>query len=605
MGDYWKQLHHRFPPSHEERALSLRLFQEYSRLGYLRRLNRELLETPLPVIVDFFQRSTALHSGRSPVSRKHDSRWMCESDYCFFNIRGAGQGRRPGDLVRAAFLLTGLRVDAVHLAPLTRAAGENLNALMSHSQVNRDLLCPELGEDFTAEDQLYGFVEAAHSLGIKVGFDLPLTLSRDGEVLYHRPEMFRWIKLDSRRGFDRESGLPFAREISREVQEDYARRIKEIVQKHLDRGIPYAKMGAYVREEGFFPVPVNAQRGKGVPYFITYDRDEQKPLFSQSSQESEMTTFQFTFPGDDFREEQKEAADYFSRIFPLWQNKFRIDFIYTDSLAPAWEDSELPGETPTPGQISRQVSLGKGTKRFAGAMTSGLPARSDQIAESGFNLIIDRSNVMRQDREYMNRQLYLYDLLAEINQAKRQTFSVVYHLGYAERNSLSCQQRLRRNHFLSRFLNCGMSRRSKYEAMGLNDGSSGFTTSLRERKNLEWSENRESLDFYHNLEDIYEREKVLLNKGKILHYHLDDRVFWWVIGAGKKLLIPVISVENEDMLPPGEQEINLSPFLKTSKAPTVMEYDFQSPSGNLVLFMGGHLPVERIPYRNFRLYSIS
>jgi hypothetical protein len=606
MVDFWKKLTILFPPTHEERALSLMLFQEYNRLGYLKKLNRELIETPLPVIIDFFHRSISLHSGSSPVRRRRDSRWMCESDYCFFNIRAAGVHRKPGDYVRAAFLLTALRCDAIHLAPLTQSAGENLNALVSHSHLNPDLLCRELPkEDFTPEDQLCGFVEAAHSLGIKVGFDLPLTLSWDGEVLYRRPEMFRWIKLNREKRFDRESGLPFTQEIARDIQKGYALRIGEIVQKNLTRGFTYAQMGPLVREQGFFPVPVNAQRGKGIPYFITYDEEVNKPLFSQFSHNSEMTTFQFTFSGTKPEEEQQDASEYYSHIFPFWQKKFQIDFLYTDSLGPVWEGSEQLREAPTPGQIGKQIVLAKETKKFTGAITTGNPSRADKLSESGFNLIIDRTEICRQDKDFMDEQLALYYDIKTINDQKRQVFSVVYHLGYNEKNSHSSQERIRRNHFLSRFLGCGMGRRSKYEVMGLNDNTSGFIASLRERKNLNWNEERESLNFYHNLEDIYRREKTFLDKGEIVHSFLDDRIFWWIIRWGKKLLIPVISVENEDMLPPGKCEIDISPYLSRRSAPAVLEYDFQSSSGNLILFMGGHLPLEKIPYRSFRLFSIS
>ena len=605
MGDFWKILNKKFPPSAEEKDLSLHLFQEYSRKGYLGRLNRELVEIPLPVIADFFHRSTSLHGDSSPVSRRRDSRWMCESDYCFFNIRAAGLGRRPGHFMGAAMLLTGLRTDAVHLAPLTRQAGENVNALLSHSHINPDLLCPELEGLYSDEEQLNGFIEAAHSLGIKVGFDLPLTLSWDGEVLFHRPDMFRWIKLDAQKGFDRESGRPFSEEISRDVQEEYAARIRKIVEKNLSRGISYDRMGPLIREEGFFPVPVNSRRGKGVPYFITYDETEGKPLFSQSSQDSEMTTFQFSYPSGSGGEEIGGTGDYYARIFPLWQKRFHIDFLYIDSLGAAWEDAGQPRETPTTDQISRQIGKGRETRRYAGAMTTGRPLQTDKIIQSGFNLIIDRSGVSRQDREYMEKQLELYRILRETNGKKSQHFSIVYHLGYQERGSMSSQQRVRRNHFLSRFLGCGGGRRCKYESMGLNDGSSGLTASLRERKNLEWSEDRESLEFYHHLEDVYDKNKVLLEKGEIIDSHLDDRIFWWIIKKGRELLIPVISVENEDMLPPGECAIDVSPYLPSRKAPTIMEYDFNSSTGNLVLFMGGRLSVDRIPYRSFRLYSIN
>ncbi len=606
MGEYWKELHKLLPPSAEEKKLALHLFNEYREKGYLNRLNRELSEFPLPSTVDFIYRCVQIHGTASPVARRRDSRWMCGCDFCFFNIRAAGEGRRTGDLVRAALLLTGIRADAVHLAPLTRIAGENLNALLSHSHISGDLACPELeGSGLTVEDQLAGFVEAAHALNFRVGFDLPLTLSWDAEVLYHRPEMFRWIKLDGSRGFARESGLPFREEITREVQADYARRIGEIVKKHRDRGVSWDRMGEFVREEGFYPVPVNAQRGRGVPYFITFDGEEGHPQFSQSSQKSRMTTFMFTCPGGEGAVENGEAEAYFSRIFPLWQKRYAIDFLYTDSLGPAFLDSEHHRETPSAGQIERQVGINRKGKRFSGAVTTGSPEKSRAFAEAGFDLILDRTDHVRQDRAFMETQLALAESMEDLNGRGRQHFSVAFPLGSVERGSLSSLQRVRRNHFLARFLSCGPARRSKYELMGINDGSSGLASSLGERKNLEWSEDRSSADFYHTLEDIYGKERRILEKGQIVRYYLDDRIFWWIIKGGRELLVPVISVENEDMLPPGPAEIDIAPWLGSRKSPTLLEYDFSSPAGNLILFMGGKLTSDRIPYRSFRLYSIS
>jgi len=606
MGDYWKRLHKLLPPSDEEKHLSLQLFNEFREKGYLNRLNRELAEFPLPVTVDFINRCIQLHGAVSPVNRKRDSRWMCETDFCFFNIRAGGTGRKTGDLVRSVLLLTGVRARGVHLAPVTRIAGENLNALTSHSHINPDLACPELEQfDLTPEEQLAGFVEAAHAMNFRVGFDLPLTLSWDAEVLYHKPGMFRWIKLDASRGYARESDLPFLQEISGEIQADYAKRITDIVNKQLARNVPWSRMGGFVRDEGFYPVPINTQRGLGVPYYITFDEEECCPQFSQSSQTTGMTTFMFTFPGREGEIIHNEAESYFSRIFPLWQEKYAIDFLYTDSREPAEKSSDHHRETPTGEQMRRLIGTNRRRKRFSGHMTSGEADQADLFAGNGFDLILDRTAPVRQDRAYMEEQLALGEEMLSWNGKGRQTFSIAFSQGYTERGSLTSLQRVRRNHFLARFLFCGARRRSKYEFMGTNDGSSGFINALGQAQNLEWSEDRSSADFYHTLEDIYRKEAAVLGKGEILHYSLDDRCFWWIIKGGRGLLVPVISVENEDMLPPGHLEIDITPYLPSRKSPAVLEYDFSSPSGNLVLFMGGTLSVDRIPYRNFRLYSIS
>ena len=606
MGDFWKKLNLLIPADEGERERSRQLFHEFQHRGYLSLTNRKLLELPLCIIIDFFKRSEALHRGSSPVSRRRDSRWMGKSDFCFFNIRSAGAGRDSGDIIRATILLTPLRTNCIHLAPFTASEGENINAPLSHSHINENIVNKELKElGISGEEQLSGFISAAHSLKMMVGMDLPLTLSPRGEVLLHRPELFRWIKLDPSHPFTLEGGQPFTFEIEKQSQQIHAEKIKKLVEKKRTAGISYSEIGLYLKEEGYYPVPVNEKRGKGVPFFITYDKDEREPLFTNSSQKSQMTTFLFTHPGKEGeRVENVEAEKYFSRIFPLWQNRINPDFIYFDSLAPSFKDDIPYNEAPTAEQVKRFTQAASDSKQYTGIMTSGSSDELAEYAQAGIDLIIDRHVSLRQDKEYMERLLRINTQIKEFNEENHFCRSVLFPLGQPDQNSHTGLQRVRRNHFLSRFLGCGSSWRGKYELMGFNDGSSGVVPSLNKIRNLEWSENREHLLSYHNLEDIYAREKHIIEKGEIIHTYLDDRVFWWVIKAGKNLLIPLISVENNDMLPPNRVEINLDPFINTRNSPTIMEYDFESPTGNLILFMGGKLPLERIPYRSSRLFTI-
>lgn len=586
MGNYWKELGKKVPAAKEERDLGRRLFHEYREKGYLSLTNRELSELPLEVIIDFFNRQTAVHGTSSPAGRKRHSRWMEGNSYCFFNIRGGGKGRQTGDLVRSAMLLTLLRVEAVHLAPVMAIDGENLNSLHSHSILNADLVNSRAeGLGFTGDEQLAGFIEGAHSLNMAVGMDLPLTLSARGEALLHKPEFFRWIKLDLSGPGGLYGGETYSSILSQESQDNLCREINAFVGNKRDRGLPYGEIGRMLREEGYYPVPVNKERGRGVPAFISYDREEGSPLFANSSQESGLTTFSFDRDG---------AVRYFSRIIPLWQERYRADFFYIDSLAPSFQGDAPDGEAPGKGQVAMVIEAARTKKASTGFLTTGRPENFMPFGEAGFNGLVDRVGGVRQDRRYMESLLRPEGL---------RRGSRLLSLGSPDPYSHTAGRRLARNHFLSRFLTeQGL---AKYEYMGFADGSPGFIPSLGARKNVEWREGRDQLASYHILEDIYHRVKEKLIKGKRVRTYLDDRICWWIIKSGKSLIIPVISVENDDMLPPGEFSIDPAEFLSPGAAPSLMEYDFRSATGSLILYMGGPLPLERIPYRSFKLYTIN
>ncbi|MCK5735485.1 MAG: hypothetical protein KAH21_03360, partial [Spirochaetaceae bacterium] len=67
----------------------------------------------------------------------------------------------------------------------------------------------------------------------------------------------------------------------------------------------------------------------------------------------------------------------------------------------------------------------------------------------------------------------------------------------------------------------------------------------------------------------------------------------------------VISVENEDLIPPEPLRIDYSSYLKEVETMTVLEYDFQGNRGLLHLSADTFIETGNIPYRGFRLYAVT
>ncbi len=106
------------------------------------------------------------------------------------------------------------------------------------------------------------------------------------------------------------------------------------------------------------------------------------------------------------------------------------------------------------------------------------------------------------------------------------------------------------------------------------------------------------------LEDLYLRYRPSLETAELLHHEGDFRTAWWVLGTKDGLLVPVISVENEDLLPPEGFSFDYADWLGPDRLMTVMEYDFRSDRGNLYLSASTRVGVDGIPYRGFRLYIV-
>lgn len=613
MESLWKKVCKLLPPNQQEQAESLKLIKEYESRGCLKRLNRELLDIPLGVCADFFRRLSLLHSPSSPVSRRRDSRWMSGLDVSSFNISAASTGIGQGNFIQAAKMLPGLRCSALLLAPFTETEFNAPSHLLSHSRIDPGLLHPELLKlGLDAEEQLACFVQAAHLCGLVLGFDLSYHLSRDSEALYRRPDMFRWIELDPQQQYIPKGHLSYGQMLDQQNQERINFRIKERLQSAEYRNLDRRECNRQLRREGFFPVPLmqnspdSEDKGQ-IPLFIVYDPERQEAVFTHSSEKTGLTAFRFYQYRGNEKEYQKDTLKYFNQIFPIWQKK-GFDFLYLDSMLNPYSDNEDQTESqqewPDRHILQEVIKAARKGSRRAAVIASGHFEHLEGYLDMGLSALVDQDDSMRLDRRYMERSLNLQKELKQYNRGKKVHGSIFTRISLAEHNSPSFNQKVHLEHFCCRFMNCGHAGRRKFEMMGINDGSAGYALTLKERRSLIWREDRGFLNQYHILEDIYIRHRETLIKGEILQTKVENTYAWWLIKGPSEILAAFISVENDEMLPPPLLELDINSFMKSRRTPNILEYDFQSTSGNLVLSMTGAIEAAHIPYRGYRLYSV-
>jgi hypothetical protein len=609
MDSLWKKVNHLLEPQdiHKEEAQGL--LKEYESKGCLKRLNRQLLEYPLTVTANFFYRLSLLHSNKSPIYRKRDSRWIAQKDITRINLKAAYTPGLKANFLQSAMLLPALRTGAVQLDPFTESEHDSAIRLLSHSKIDKSLIIPELEElGFSGEQQLECFIQAAHLCGMVVGLDLSFHLSRDAEALYRRPELFRWIKLDPQRHHIPWNHLSYDEMLSEPQQEQICTEIKEMVSRpEMDVSDRFF-MNRELRRAGYFPVPSNRENRGYIPLFIVYDNEKDEAVFTSHSEDLHITSFRF-YKADNPQAKgqyQNQTIDYFSRIFSLWQPR-GFDFLFLDGAIGVQEDENQPAfhaEGPDASILKQLLDNVRAKKKSAGIIGSGKVEHLDESLTLGFNSIVNQEDPLRLDRGYIEKSLAQQKELKIFNQNRKIPGTIYTKLSLAEQNSHSFSQKVHLEHFCCRFMNCGQAGRRKFEMMGINDGSAGYGASLRHKSSLIWREDRGFLDKYHTLEDIFQKHSHTLDKGEIVDIRVDEHYAWWLIKGPSEMLAAVVSVENDEMLAPPLLELDLSNYMKEFQTPNILEYDFKSPSGNLVLTMSDFIEVYHLGYRGYRLYSI-
>ncbi len=653
----WKRLARIFPADREQSEHAAGLFREYESRGYLNMPTETLLCCPLEVAADFFRRMALMHSLESPVLRRRDTRWMSEFDYTLMNIRAAGTADYPGDFLRASLFLATLRTRGIILAPVTRGPSDDLTVLESHALIREELVNSRARDaGVNAGQQMAAFSEAAHLLGLVLGFDLDYRVDSLAAVVVNRPELFFWTK-EGRAPRDEKGQDELRREVKNRIA---AVRKTGVAPKRelFEAALDLTALAAYPSADGSGRTPLALRKAvpggnlgvseasgtSGVPGALGSPGPlgaSAKPAGLETSGVSDASgSAGAPHSPEEFRE---EAVEYWGRVFDLWRDRYGFDFLLlrgtgglsggrAGALPGNWPGEEpggqaghrssgrqgSPSETEPPGPgifpevpglalVRRAADAARkaGVRRNVGVAAEGLPRDVEKFGVQGVDLVLGDNPAARADRDWFDAAFALDATLQRINTGRKLRFSVPLAVDPGSSERRSWRERALLKRFTARFLGVGPSRRPLLETMGALEGAWGYEPALKTPEGLGWCPDAGDARRGECLENIARRYESMRTGGEKIHVSVDSRLAWWVIRSRQKLLVPVVSVENPDLLPPEPFELDYAEYLQEPSGCSVLEFDFTEERGNLHLSVSTTIFVSGIPYRGFRLYVIS
>ena len=565
----WKRLSRLFPADEAAADLAAGLFREYESDGHLSRPAAEILQSGLPVVADFFRRVALMHSVESPILRRRDTRWMSEFDYTFVNVRAAGIESRPGTFLSTAMFLATLRTKGIIVAPITRGASDNLEILESHAVIREELADRiALDSGIGPEMQVAAFCEAAHLLGLVLGYELDYRVDPLAAVVLNRPDLFFWTKDDR---FEPDEA----------IQDGLREEVKARVASVRKAGAP--------TERDVFSSALNLMNLAALP---SSDGSVRTPLALRYA------------AGGGIGEHRDAAVAYWGRVFDLWRDRYGFDFLVLRGTRE--EDGENP-EIPDRSLVRKAADAARkaGVRRNIGVAAEGDAFEVESFGVQGVDLVLEDDAETKADHEWFGRTFTLDEKLRRVNLGRKLRFSVPMAVDPGEKDSRPRRERAHIKRFVARFLGTGPSRRPLLETMGALEGAWGYRTTIEAAFSMGWMPDASDALVCRNIEDVAVRYRDMIDGGERLDKHIDGRSAWWVVRSRRGLLIAIVSVENEDLLPPEPVRIDYSAYLKDKDAMTVLEYDFREDRGLLQLSADTVIDTGSIPYRGFRLYAVT
>jgi len=639
----------------EERQIGENLFKEYKKNGYIKKTCKEMLLYSNGVIINFYQRLGKIRGTESPVKDRKDSKWMVESDFCFVNVRATGLNEEFGSLIHSTKILPLIRANAIHLAPFTEYTFNCIYAIRSTKSISINIIDKDLlKKGFGGEKQLKCFTEAVHLLGKTVGFDIEPHLSQFSAECVENPQLFRWIKLYKHDKQYLDYYLSYKDMLKKENQERFTNDIKNIVHKEMkffdiktfefeeddiEERMLYKKecLRKTIKlliSDGYWTIPSQIWNGAGVPEFSGYNFHHNYAKFHYANRNKEdnshyayniLSPFNFynnlgvnSIPDDNnLPIENKEVVDYFCSIFDKWRDEFNFDFIRYDSADHIFDSThkgnyDVPdSDRPTPKILEKCIKSSKNElKPYIGNIAERMGNEIDQYHSIGFDLMLGDDMCWKIDENLIKKSFWINEKLASINKDELK-FSVIFAIDTHDTGNpfLSGEPLLKKvgekitflRLFISRYISCGLSRRPKYEVMGLSDMSYGLFESNIHDKNLTWVSNKKFNQMYNYIEDIYLSHKNILANGQIIENHINNRYCFWVIKNGKNILIPLISLEHENTTDIKNIQIDISKYI--NKNCSITSYDlynqkcFKIERTNTIL-------IEDLKYTEAKLFMI-
>lgn len=634
MTSRWEKIAAAFAPASDEQEIARTWLELLRQRGYLPFTCRDLLQCSNGTIATFYRLLAETRPATSPHAGAPDSAWMADADFCFFNIRATGLDKEMGTFIQAAKLLPGVRAGAIHIGPFTRYDFGVIYAVSSVVSIAPQVVDRTLVErGISPEEQVRAFVEAAHLLGIAVGFDVEPHVTQFSAPVLMYPELFRWIKLHKIHKDALDYGLTMDEIVREEAQARLAEEVRVIVQTALnaaqindldiserdspetaaDKEKTWHQIIRTLIDEGYWTILSHSWQGVGVPAYSHYNRSHKYPEFTYITRNGDrqtdglyaiVTPFKFYHNQTVNRLPDEHnppifypaAVDFYANIFRYWRDEFGFDFVRYDSVDHVFDsvlshEPSIPtSDRPTPEVLQRCIDASHSPAHpHIGNLAERMGNEIALYGAVGFDLMMGTDMLEAVNRGHLEKNFWLYEQLTEYNQHRPTPFSIVYAVDTHDADDPSFWGKplpllfgasgMRLRYFLARFLSCGSARRPKYEVMGGADLSHGLHEVNVTDKNLTWVGDASFTAFYHHLEDIYETYRAFLKEASITERTVTDDYAWWVIEGTERLLIPVIAFKsNTERSTPLTIEINV-PLAVGEKALNGVRYDFASASG--------------------------
>lgn len=599
---------------------SEKLLEEYKSKGYIKKMPLELLNLEyydfIPLLEYLLKENNNIL--KSPVEDKDNSNWMSESSFCFFNIRGMGKTHnKTGNFIDAVKILPSLRVTGIHIAPFFECALSIVYAIDTLDTINQDCINKTFMDyGMSGEEQLSFFVDVCHLLGLTVGFDLEPHTAQFSRIVVEKPHLFRWLKFDKNKKLVmNESDMlkdDNQRIICNEIKNIKESILKENNLKNLEvKGKEnqtkeiHRKIVNKLIDCGYWTIPSHTWKGAGLPEFEKYNFNDNYPQFKYISWENEdhkhhsfgvLTPYKFydNIPLNSIPNEQnkpvlnKETLNYFINIFPKLQKRYNFDFVRFDFVDHIF-DSIIDENTPysdklTPYIIKRTISRARfGNKKYIGAMAERMGNDLKDYKRIGFDLILGDDILYRLDEDFINKVMKTNRIIEKINKNKKNYSSIIFAVdthdtGHKEFNCLPMKlygvNGVGLRLFTSRFLQDKNVKRPKYEVIGNQDGSTGLYEANNKEISINWQNNLDMLNIYHNIEDLYEEFKDIIRQGSltatkkykkyISSWTIENESFKMIFGINFNTTkeITNIKIEEKDIT---KNSYIINPFTKEKK----------------------------------------
>lgn len=563
----------------EMEAEGRKIFEEFSKRGYIRKTPSEALSIPMYSFA-YFLKLLYKEKGEpvSPVVSNKDGSWMRDTSICFLNVRATSQnGYSHGDFINATKVLPSLRVDGIHLSPFFDHALNILYAVDCLWIISDDFINKFYLSLISANDQIRFFVQTSHLLGKVVGFDLEPHTSQFSRVALEYPEMFRWVKLKRYQ----DGSVKLADDLSQEQQllPEYQKRIINEIKGIVKEKLKKYKLKSFLKgdvltirtahieciyeliDKGIWSIPSHTWNGVGIPEFSHYVYDKNYPEFRYINMKGEdhrnhafgiLTPFKFydnlkpnNFPDPNNPPKlDKKVLKFFSSIPLKMIEKFGFDFVrwdYTDHVFDSVKDKNpnYPiSDRITPYVIKYTVNKIRRKYPYVGMFFERMGYEFKDYYKVGADLLLGGDIWFDLSKRYIKDVLKVSKLLSRFNKKRSRKISICYAVDTHDTGNpvinrtplvLEGEKGMMLRFFLSRFASAGQGIRPKYECIGSSDGTIGLYEANISKKVLEWKNNRYINESYHNIEDTYLSFIKIIRNGEIGDIRSKGKVVFWEI----------------------------------------------------------------------------